>query len=204
MFEDGRAPPWPALVASFPSTMTTDPGRGTRRQRVTGQPTITTASGRRVSCYPASVFAFIVDSWDRVLLLRHQGQPGWEVVNGPLEPGETVPNAVVREVREQAGPEFLATYLGVLDTFTFAFDANHPPLISICCLLRHRGGEVRPGRDLREAEFRWWELSELDNIALSAPRGRWDLLARAVDLSHYLRDARVLEEDARGDSPEFL
>src|SRR5687768_403003 len=123
--------------------MTNDPRSG--RQQPARQPSITTASGRRMPCYPASVFAFIVDSWDRFLLLRQPGQPGWEVFSGPLEPGETVPKAVVREVKEQAGAEFLATYLGVLDTFTFVFDANLPSLISICCLLRYWGGEIRPG-----------------------------------------------------------
>ncbi len=145
----------------------------------------------------------MVDSWDRFLLFRRSGLPGWEVVAGPLEPGETVQKAVLREVKEQVGPEFLAAYLGVLDTFTFVFDANLPHSINICCLLRHRGGEVRPGKEVREAEFRWWELSELDNIDLAVPRGRWDLLTRAVDMSRYLRDARVPEEEARGDSFEF-
>ena len=184
-------------------TMTNDPKRGPRRQQLADPPIITTAAGRRLPCYPASVLAFIVDSWDRFLLLRQPGQPGWEVVSGALEPDETVPKAVLREVKEEVGLEFLAIYLGVLDTFTSVFDANLPPLISICCLLRHRGGEIRPGKAVSDAEFRWWDLSELDNIDLAVPRDRWDLLTRSVDMSRYLRDAREPEEEARGDSFEF-
>lgn len=179
--------------------MTNDPKRGMRPE----QPTITTAAGRRVVCYPASVLAFIVDSYDRFLLFRKPGQPGWEVFTGGLEPGDTVQNAVLRYVKEQAGPDFVAAYLAVLDTFTFIFDANLPPSINICCLLRHRGGDLRPGKDLEEAEFRWWEVSDLDNIDLIVPRGRWDLLSRSVDMSRYLRDARVPEEEDRGDYLEF-
>lgn len=180
-----------------------DPNRNPRRKQLTPHPTIITAAGRSLACYPASVFAFIVDRWDHFLLLRKPGQTGWETVTGTLEPDETVPEAVLGVVKEEAGSEFLVTYLGVLDTFTFLFDANLPPLISICCLLRYRGGEVRPGRDVRDAEFRWWELSELDNIDLAVPKGRWDLLTRAVDMSRYLRDAREPEEEARGDLSEF-
>ena len=183
--------------------MTTDPNRSARRRQPPRHPTITTAGGHQLACYPASVFAFIVDSWDRYLLFRRPGQPGWEVVSGVLEPGETVPQAVLRTVKEASGDAFLALYLGVLDTYTFVFDANLPPLISICCLLRHRGGELHPGKDVRKAEFRWWELSELDSIDLAAPRDRWDLLTRAVDMSRYLRDARDPEDGIHGDSSEF-
>lgn len=176
-----------------------------RRQPPAGQPVITTAAGRRLVCYPASVHVFIVDSWDRFLLLRQPGQTGWETITGTLESGETVPESAIRHTKDAAGTEFLATYLGVLDTFTVAFDAKLPPFISICCLLRHRGGEVRPSSGAKGAEFRWWELSELDNIDLAAPRGRWDLLTRAVDMSRHLRDVRNPEEDERerGDPEEF-
>ena len=180
--------------------MTFDPYRAARpRQRQpVRHPTVATASGRRLPCYPASVLAFIVDSWDRFMLLRSPGQTGWEVVGAGLEPGETVQDAVLRSVKEWAGPQFLASYLGVLDTFTYLFDANLPPQINICCLLRYRGGDVRPDSGVSEADYRWWALTELDDINLTVPRGRWDLLTRAVDLSRYLRDAREPEDDVGG------
>ncbi len=173
--------------------MTNRPNR--KQQPPARYPRITTASGRRLACYPAAVLAFIVDAWDRFLLLCKPGCTGWEVISGWLEPGESVTDAVLREVRKEAGPEVVAFSLGVLDTFTFLFDSHHPPLISICCLLRYRGGAIEPGDDAKDTEFRWWQLSELDDIELVVPRGRWDLLNRAVDLSRYLRDAATPEAE---------
>ncbi|MCX6022728.1 MAG: NUDIX hydrolase [Chloroflexi bacterium] len=183
--------------------MNTDPRRNPRRHQPATQPIITTAAGRELACYPAFVHAFIVDTWeDRFLLMRRPGQAGWETVGGVLEAGETVPEAAVRELKAAAGAQFLAAYLGVLDTFTFIFDANLPPSISICCLLRHQGGEIRPGRNVQGAEFRWWWLSELDNIDMAGPRGRWDLLTRSVEMSRHLRDARRPEVQARDDDED--
>ena len=168
--------------------------RTRKRKVVPKHPQIKTASGRSLACYPAAVLAFIVDSYDRCLLLRKPGQHGWEVVSGALEPGETVTEGVLREVLEEAGLQVVHS-LGVLDTFTFVFDANQPPLISICCLLRYRGGEIRPGGDAKDAEFKWWDLREIDEIDLIVPKGRWDLLTRAVDMSRFLRDAAEPEEE---------
>lgn len=179
-----------------------DPRRNPRRQPSVGQPAITSASGRRLALYPSTVHAFIVDPADRLLLLRRPGQAGWEVVTSVLEPGETFPASALRGVREAAGPAFLTTYLGVLDAFTFLFDARHPPFISVCCLLRHRGGEVVPSGEVKNAEFRWWELFEMDRLDLAVPRGRFDLLTRAVDMSRFLRDARRHDDEADEDERE--
>lgn len=183
--------------------MNIDARGGHRRQPVARQPAVTTASGHRLACYPAAVHMFIVDTLERFLLFRQPGQTGWEAVTSPLEPGETVPDAVLRAVKADLGREFLATYLGVLDTFTFVFDANLPALVSICCLLRYRGGDIRPGKAVSEAEFRWWDLRQLDDIDLAVPKGRWDLLTRAVEMSRYLRDAREPEEGLGQEFPDF-
>lgn len=153
-------------------------------------PQVTTAAGRKYAAFPVWVLAFVVDHADRYLLLRRQGQPGWEVLNGALEPGESIPEALAREVRGKLGTEFRAVYLGVLDTFTFVFDANLPPALMVCTLLRFRGGDVRPTGDLRDATAKWWDPMEVDQIDLAVPRARWDLLTKAVDMARYLRDAR--------------
>ena len=55
------------------------------------------------------VGAIAVDN-DRLLLVRRGNQPGagsWSVPGGRVEPGETVGEAVVREVREETGLEAL-------------------------------------------------------------------------------------------------
>ena len=183
--------------------MNFDPFSPTTNRRPSAKhPQVLAASGRSFACFPASVLAFIVDSRDRCLLLRRPGQPGWEVFNDPLQAGESVQEAVIRELREKAGPDLRAVYLGVLDTFTLVFDAQLPPAITVCCLMRYLGGAIDLKGDLREAEIRWWDLTELDQIDLAAPRGRWDLLSKAVDLSRFLRDARQAEEAHQQDAGE--
>jgi len=162
-----------------------------RRKRATPKhPEITTAARTKLACFPATVLAFVVDHQDRPLLLRRKGQPGWEAPGGPLQAGESVPEAAERILREMGGPSFLGVYLAVLDTFTFVFDANLPAAITICVLLRHRGGELRPGKAVRDAEFMWWPIPDIDQLDLAVPRARWDLLTKAADMGRTLRDAR--------------
>jgi ADP-ribose pyrophosphatase YjhB (NUDIX family) len=176
--------------------MTLDPFAQPKRKPPAKHPQITTATGRRLACFPAAVLVFAVDTYDRCLLFRRPGQPGWEVVNGALQPGETVTEAVTRELREKVSLAFRAVYLCVLDTYTWVFDANLPPAINICVLVRYQGGAIEPGKEVRDAEFRWWDLREVDQIDLAAPRARWDLLTKAVEMARYLSDARRTDDEA--------
>ncbi len=182
--------------------MTLDPRAPKKRKPVPRHPQIKTAAGQSFPCFPVSILAFVVDTWDRCLLLRRPGQPGWEVINGTLQAGETVPEAVTREIRQKAGAAVQAVYLGVLDAFTFVFDANLPPAITICCLMRYRGGEIELAGDVRGADHHWWETSQVDLLDLAVPRNRWDLLIRAGEMARYLRDARQPQDDLRGDLVE--
>lgn len=181
--------------------MTLDPFIERRKKAVPKHPEITTAARAKLACFPVSVLTFVVDQQDRPLLLRPQGQPGWEVPGSPLQAGESVPEAAERILREHGGAGFLGVYLGVLDTFTFVFDANLPAAITICALLRFRGGELRPGKNVRDAEFKWWPIPDIDQLDLAVPRARWDLLTKASDMARGLRDARP-DEFGRLEEPE--
>ena len=56
--------------------------------------------------------AVIVDASSRVLLVRHTyGRLNWELPGGASEPGESVIETAIREVREEAGVEAVADRL---------------------------------------------------------------------------------------------
>jgi ADP-ribose pyrophosphatase YjhB (NUDIX family) len=63
------------------------------------------------------VRAVVRDDDGRVLLVRHTYLPGWYLPGGGVDPGETLTEAVVREVAEETGvatrgePRLVAVYL---------------------------------------------------------------------------------------------
>eukprot|EP01047_Picozoa_sp_COSAG01_P097509 COSAG01_NODE_27826_length_676_cov_0.620451_1_plen_151_part_10 len=52
---------------------------------------------------PSTVVAWITDSEGKVLILRKRGEAIFSAPGGKVEPGETLEQAVVREVREETG-----------------------------------------------------------------------------------------------------
>lgn len=163
------------------------------------QPTIVAASGRRFAASAAAVVAFVVDADERLLLFEHPTKRpgGVQAISGALEAGESVLAAVLREVREEAGPALRVRPLGTVHASTFHYDDNVPHMISICYLLVCEGGEVVAGDDMAGGTFRWWPLADLlrDDVRLLVPRDRKWLAVRAVELYRLWRDQRVpLEE----------
>jgi 8-oxo-dGTP diphosphatase len=104
------------------------------------------------------VSALVVDQ-DELLLVRRNRAPGaghWAMPGGRVEPGETLAEAVVRELREETGLE------GVCGTYVGLVEIIEPDLHVVVLdfrahLLVH--GEPVPGDDVTEA--RWVPLGEV-------------------------------------------
>jgi NAD+ diphosphatase len=100
------------------------------------------------------VVIMLVSDGERVLLGRRRGGPGlWSVLAGFLEPGETPEEAVVREVREEAGIEVDDVRYEGSQPWPF------PGQIMLGFTARWKAGEPRAVD--RELEYvRWFDREE--------------------------------------------
>jgi ADP-ribose pyrophosphatase YjhB (NUDIX family) len=157
------------------------------------QPTIYSANKRPFATSPVAVQAIIVNADEQILLLSspHRNHPNeWQAVSGALEAEETILEAVLREVGEEAGTNLRVRPLGVLHARTFHYDASVRYAIGIYYLLACEGGAVEPGDDMRDSEARWWSLAELAqaNITRHVSINQPWLFSRAVELYRLWRD----------------
>ncbi|MCA9967678.1 MAG: NUDIX hydrolase [Anaerolineales bacterium] len=157
------------------------------------QPIIYSANKRPFATSPVAVQAIIVNDQEQILLLSspHRNRPDeWQTVSGALETEETILDAVLREVREEAGAAVRVRPLGVVHARTFHYDAHVRYAIGIYYLLAYEGGTVEPGDDMRDSQARWWSLAELAqaditlHISINPP---W-LFTRAIELYRLWRD----------------
>ena len=147
--------------------------------------TIASSGGRAFATHPAAVVAVVVNEREEFLLLESPRRPGWwEPVNGVVEAGETLLEAALREVREEAGPDLRVRPLGVVHASTFAYDSLVTHVISVTFLLTHEAGDVVPGDDMHGSRVRWATLSEIDaeRLRLVPPLDQPWLRRRAIDL----------------------
>jgi 8-oxo-dGTP pyrophosphatase MutT (NUDIX family) len=148
-------------------------------------PTITASSGRSFAAFPAAVVVPIVNRHGELLLLESRRRPGlWEPVNGAVEHGETLLEAALREVREEAGADLRVRPLGVIHASSFAYDARVTRMISVVYLMAHESGVAIAGDDMLGSQIRWATLSaiESDELELLAPLDQPWLRRRALEL----------------------
>lgn len=106
-------------------------------------------------------------AWDnRLLLVRRasrRGRGNWQVPGGFVEPDETIEQAVIREVQEEAG--VLAAVEGVLGLRN-RYDPDIGNSIYIVLLLHPVSGEPQPDNDEvdRAAYLTLAEIEALDHI----------------------------------------
>ena len=109
------------------------------------------------------VSALVVDQ-DELLLVRRANPPGagrWAMPGGRVESGETLAEAVVRELHEETGLEGVCgAYIGLAEVIEP--DHHFVVLDFRAHLLVHE--EPRPGDDVDEA--RWVPLGEVVDLLL--------------------------------------
>jgi 8-oxo-dGTP pyrophosphatase MutT (NUDIX family) len=140
-----------------------------------GQPELVAANGRRFAGFAAAVLVFIIEPDTRRFLLlsspAKRARPGWEIVNGGLEAGETLLEGVAREVGEEAGPDVDIEVLGTVHAWTYHYDAGVPHLLSVAFVASYLGGDVVPGDDMAGSAVRWATIEEIQELAADAGTG---------------------------------
>ncbi len=127
---------------------------------------------------------------DRLLLVRRasrRGRGNWQVPGGFIEPDETIEQAVVREVEEEAG---VTTEINGVLALRNRYDPDAGNSLYIVLLLNHVSGAPSPdGREVDRAEF-----FSLDEI----------LALKQVPAINLEIAQRVLAADRRVLSPQTL
>ena len=153
------------------------------------QPELVGDNGRRFAGFAAAVLVFIIDpSTRRFLLLSSppkRGRPGWEIVNGGLDAGESVLEGVRREVAEEAGPEVALRVLGSVHSWTYRYDSSVTHMLSLAFVGAYEGGDVVPGDDMTGSMVWWASLDEVRSLAAAGdgliPEDVW-VFERALSL----------------------
>ncbi len=98
------------------------------------------------------VRAVVIDAAGSVLLVRHSYTPGWHLPGGGVEPGETLLDALAKELAEEANivmeaePEFIGLY------FNDVVSARDHVGVFVVRHFQQTGPRL-PDREIREARF---------------------------------------------------
>lgn len=128
----------------------------------------------------------------RLLLVRRssrRGRGNWQIPGGFVEQDETMEQAVVREVQEEAG--VTAEVVGVLGIRN-RYDPDSDNSTYVILALRPVGGEPTP--DEREVDMAgYFSLEEIDALEQVPPINR-EVARRALDPDHRLLDPQVVTQ----------
>ena len=116
----------------------------------------------------------VFDVEGRVFLVRHTYVPGWYMPGGGVDPGETVAEALKREMVEEANialldePELVSVHFN-------RRKARRDHVVFFRCGAHRQTSPKRPDREI--AESGWFALDALPGSTTEATRRRLDELA---------------------------
>jgi 8-oxo-dGTP pyrophosphatase MutT (NUDIX family) len=156
------------------------------------QPTITAQNGRSFSAYAVALQAIIINDSEEILMLHSPTRnQGWQIISGGLDAEETILEATLREIQEEAGEAIQVRPLGLVHIQTFQYDPGIPHMIGTYYLFAYEGGPIVPGDDMVGSEVRWWSLSDLDDKQPTLhPSAKPWMFKRAVDLYRLWKDGK--------------
>ncbi|MEP7023945.1 MAG: NUDIX domain-containing protein [Actinomycetota bacterium] len=104
-----------------------------------------------------AVSAVVPDGSGHILLIRRTDNNYWSIPGGGVEPGESVSQAVAREVREETGIDCKATSLvGIYSnpSHVAAYDDGEVRQeFSICFIAQILGGSIATSQESSEVKF---------------------------------------------------
>ncbi len=122
------------------------------------------------------VRAIVLDNQNRVLLVRHSYVPGWHFPGGGVEPGETLHDALTKELREEAMIGFTAE--PQLHGIFYNNRYSRRDHIAVYVLRDfHSLGEHEPDREIIESRF--FPLTDLPGGTTQSTRARLAEIAGA-------------------------
>lgn len=132
---------------------------------------------------PIASVGVVVWRADEVLLIK-RGKPPfmghWSIPGGKVELGETLHQAVLRELAEETGIQ--AEIAGLVDVFESITEHGHYLMIDY--VARWTSGRVRPGDDAADAAF----VPAQDALA----RVAWDQTRQVLEASRKVLDGHDL------------
>lgn len=92
----------------------------------------------------------VLDGQGRVMLVRHSYAPGWILPGGGVEKGETLAQAALREIREEAGIAGEAPILHGIFSNDPVFKGDH-----VACFIVRKFAQLdwKPNFEIAEAKF---------------------------------------------------
>ncbi|WP_280410099.1 NUDIX hydrolase [Nocardia brasiliensis] len=113
-----------------------------------------------------AVSAVVRDTDGRILMIHRTDNGKYSIPGGGLEAGETVSDAVVREVKEETGIDVRVTDLvGIFSNpgHVIAYDDGEVRQeFSICFRAEPIGGELRTSRE--SSEVKWVAVADLSSL----------------------------------------
>ena len=112
--------------------------------------------------------AIVLDDASRILLHKRTDNEYWSIPGGGMEPGESIAETIVREVREETGIEArVEKLLGVYSNprhVSVYDDGEVRQQFSVCFLCRAVGGELATSKE--SSEVRFFDLGEIEGLSI--------------------------------------